>query len=217
MNVRLTRPENYVKGRLSKRNSITSAAADMFLSSGFAATSIEAVAERAGVSRQTVYNCFDSKDGLFIAICGELVDEIIAPIERAAQQQPDLRHSLVTIGETLLSAALRPRSLALYRLIVTESARLPELGRALYMRGPRRAVLELAAYFAAEVSRGRLQMPDAEAAAEQFLGMLNGHNQLRALMGVATRPTAAERREIAEGVADTFLRAFAPAVSIPPP
>ncbi|MDO9439966.1 MAG: TetR/AcrR family transcriptional regulator [Beijerinckiaceae bacterium] len=215
MKARVTRPEECQRGRAVKRQAITSAAADMFLSAGFAATSIEGIAERAGVSRQTVYNCFDSKDGLFHAICSDLVDEIIAPIARAAQDQADLRHSLVTIGENLLAKGLRPKNLALYRLIVTESARFPELGRSLYMSGPRRAVTQLADFFRAEMAHGRLHMPDAEIAAEHFFGMLNGHNQLRALMGVAARPSAARRRAIAEAAADTFLRAFAPRAAQP--
>jgi TetR/AcrR family transcriptional repressor of mexJK operon len=197
------------KLRACNREAIMIAAAEMFLNSGFAGTCLEAVAEHAGVSRQTIYNGFASKDDLFRAICSDLVDEIIAPISRAVEQEAGLRDSLVTIGENLLATGLRPKSLALYRLIVTEAARFPELGRSLYATGPGRAVKELAAYFRTEVERGRLNMTDPEIAAEQFFGMLNGHNQLRALMGVATRPSSSKRRAVAESVADTFLRAFA--------
>ncbi|MDB5648892.1 MAG: putative Transcriptional regulator TetR [Hyphomicrobiales bacterium] len=198
------------KLRACNREAIMIAAGDMFLNCGFAGTNLEAIAERAGVSRQTIYNGFASKDDLFHAICSDLVDEIIAPISRAVQDEADLRDSLVTIGENLLGTALRPKSLAIYRLVVTEAARFPDLGRSLYATGPGRAVAELAAYFRAEAARGRLRIEQPEMAAELFFGMLNGHNQLRALMGVAPRLSPARRRVLAEGVTDTFLRAFAP-------
>src|SRR3546814_14304376 len=56
----------------------------------------------------------------------------------------------------------------------------------------------LADYLAWESRNGRLSVADPELAAEQFVGMLTGRMQLRALLGVCATPDAGEleRREI---------------------
>src|SRR3546814_4184076 len=72
---------------------------------------------------------------------------------------------------------LRPSALALYRLIVAESARFPELGGAIYAVGAGRMLGLLADYLAWESRNGRLSVADPELAAEQFVGMLTGRMQ----------------------------------------
>lgn len=185
------------------------AAADIFLKLGFAGASVEAIAERAGVTRQTIYNRFQSKDGLFCAICRASADDFIAPIAEIARSDGDLRAKLDAIGEATLKTALSAKSLAFYRMIINEAARLPELGRALYAAGPARAIEELAAYFRAEAERGRLDFPCPVRAAEHYAALLTGQARLRALMGVGPKATPARRRQWAEEATELFLRAYA--------
>ncbi|MCY7417933.1 MAG: TetR/AcrR family transcriptional regulator [Chloroflexi bacterium] len=71
------------------RNAVIGAARELFLAQGYAATSIDAVAGRAGVSSETIYVQFRSKRGLLsglldVSIAGD--DEPVPVIERAWAQ-----------------------------------------------------------------------------------------------------------------------------------
>src|SRR3546814_16501594 len=105
---------------------------------------------------------------------------------------------------------LRPSALALYRLIVAESARFPELGGAIYAVGAGRMLGLLADYLAWESRNGRLSVADPELAAEQFVGMLTGRMQLRALLGVCATPEAGELERRGEHVVACFLALHCP-------
>lgn len=107
---------------------VLDAALDAFLEKGFAATRVEDIAARAGVSKGTVYLYFESKD----AILRALVREHVVPIaERLAAMSDDqalppsvLLPSLKELGVRLLSD---PRVAAVPRLVITEAARFPDL------------------------------------------------------------------------------------------
>ena len=105
---------------------------------------------------------------------------------------------------------LQPSSLAIYRLIVAESARFPELGAALYAAGAGHLIHKLADYLKSETKHGRLAIKDAEHAAELFIGMLTGRLQFRVLLGDIEVPTDAELRERATIVVTSFLTLFGP-------
>jgi AcrR family transcriptional regulator len=71
--------------RLERESQILQVASEEFGTEGYAATSIQTVAERAGISKPLVYNYFGSKEGLFLA-CLERAGTIVADeIERIAQ------------------------------------------------------------------------------------------------------------------------------------
>jgi TetR/AcrR family transcriptional repressor of mexJK operon len=194
--------------RPTKHRTITEAAAAAFLAEGYEGASLDHIAARAGVSKQTIYNHFADKESLFRAICGDLTSDLVASLHPPGGSEEDPAVTLRRLGQACLELTLLPSSLALHRLFIGEAARFPELGRAIYQAGPARIVAELAAYLADQTERGRLSIDDPSAAAEQFLGMLIGHHQLRALLGVADveRPALARR---ADDAVDAFLRAFA--------
>jgi TetR/AcrR family transcriptional regulator, mexJK operon transcriptional repressor len=192
----------------AKTKAITEAAVATFLAEGYEGASLDHIAARAGVSKQTIYNHFADKESLFRAICAELSGHLVASLRAEPASHDDPAATLRRLAQSYLDLALRPSSLALYRLIIGETARFPELGRAVYAAGPAGVLAELANYLERETKAGRLGVDDPKAAAEQFLGMLLGHHQLRALLGVAeaSRATAARR---VDSAVDAFIRAFA--------
>jgi TetR/AcrR family transcriptional repressor of mexJK operon len=194
--------------RPAKIRAITEAATATFLADGYEGASLDHIAARAGVSKQTIYNHFADKESLFRAICAGLTTELMESLRPEKGLDEDPAVTLRRLGLAYLDLALRPSSLALHRLIIGETARFPELGRAIYNSGPARVVAELAEFLDSQTRAGRLQTPHPKVAAEQFLGMLIGHNQLRALLGVADvrRATAARR---VGSVVEAFMRAFA--------
>ena len=136
---------------------------------------------------------------------------VAADAALAGTSKVEPRRALVEFGRQLLRFLTDPETLALYRVVLAEAARVPELGRAVYAAGPDRGAGELAGFFAAESKAGRLKIADPRLAAEQFCGMLLGHLHLRRLLAIETgRPAdAVIERAVAQAV-DAFLLGVAP-------
>lgn len=165
-----------------KRLAILEAATAAFLESGYGAATMDEIATRAKVSKQTIYHHFGSKDVLFAAIVEQRCDAFLAPIATVELTAGDLAETLRLLGRDFLTRVLSPASLSLHRLLVSESARFPELGRLSYECGPARLVAGLAKLLAVHGPRHGLAIPDPDRSAEQFFGSLLGFVQLQAIL-----------------------------------
>jgi TetR/AcrR family transcriptional regulator, mexJK operon transcriptional repressor len=188
------------------RGAILKTAAALFLERGYGGTSMDLIAAKAGVARQTIYNQFESKEALVRAIFSALADDAMMPLAVAARRGASVRAALLRLARSHVAGALGPARLALHRLVVAEAVHFPELGRAIYDAGAARVVAQLADFLREQTRLGHLDVPDPEAAAEQFFSMVTGFQQFRALMGVHAPDAEVEAH--AEEAVDTFLRAF---------
>jgi AcrR family transcriptional regulator len=191
---------------LTKRTAITNAAAEMFVRRGYDATSMDLIAAEARVSRQTIYNQFESKEALFRAIISALADEAVMPLAEPSRKGTAARATLRRLARSILATALRPSTLALHRLVVAEAVRFPELGRSIYAAGAARAVEQLAEFLQRQTRLGFLDVRHPAAAAEQFFSMVTSFQQFRALMGLKVLPGQVEAG--AQEAVNTFLRAY---------
>lgn len=168
---------------------------DVFLERGYHAASMDAIAQRANVSKITVYAHFSSKQALFSAIIAELAGRLTGAIERMALAGRPPAQALRQLARAYLDLALAPRSLALHRLVVAEAARHPQLGRLIFRHGPAAIVATLADYLKAQPS---LRIGNPDLAAQQFLGMVLAQNQLGLLL--AGRPAAKSKAALDAGI-----------------
>src|ERR1700693_6175904 len=76
---RAARPSRQQAARLGER--IVDAATHLFMSHGYGATSVEAVARRARISKRTFYHRFDDKPALFVAVVHRIVDRLRPPAD----------------------------------------------------------------------------------------------------------------------------------------
>jgi len=191
-----------------KRDAIVEAARQLFLQQGYGA-SMDAIAEAAGVSKQTIYNAFSSKEELFAAIIGEAAEAITAPLAdgRAERQTPE--EVLRDFAQHLFAVVLSPRALALWRVLVAQRGQFPDMGEAFYRAGPGVTHARLARYLARQAELGRLAVEDASVAAEHFVGMLNGKRHLQRLLGIEEVRTPAELERHIHLTVAAFLRAYA--------
>jgi AcrR family transcriptional regulator len=191
-----------------KHDAILDAARRVFLRAGYSA-SMDLVAAEAGVSKQTVYNHFGSKEGLFRAIVDHVSGELLAVLVERGGALADPAATLEAIARRFLTLLLTPSYLALHRMLVAEAPRFPDLAREIYLGGPARAANELALYLAEESRKGTLAVTDPTLAAEQFFGALFGHFQLRALLSPRDAPVGAEIERAIGHAVRGFLRAQA--------
>jgi len=116
-----------------KRAAIIEAATRLFLDAGYAGTSLAKVAEAAGVSKATLFKQFPTKAALFDAIVTESWK-----VEDESDLRPptgDLRAGLTAIGRRYVALLTRPGMAALFRIVIAELPRFPELGETHFERG----------------------------------------------------------------------------------
>ena len=131
----------------NKRRAILAAAEAVFFEYGYVGSSMDQIAATAKVAKQTVYKHFADKERLFIEIVTATVNEISDPVAEEVLALPgsdDVEQDLRALARTLLARVMQPRLMALRRLVIAESIRFPELGRAFYERGPGRTIAALA-------------------------------------------------------------------------
>ena len=194
-----------------KQRDIADAATRLFMAQGYADVSMDAVARAAGVSKATLYAYFASKDRLFASLVGDACRQSGPGSVELADDEADIRATLTTLADRTLRFLLEQKTLAIYRVVVAEAARFPELGRAFYERGAGTSRRNLAAWLERQMAAGRLRSADPGVAAEQFIALLRTLLHMRAVLGIDPPPTADEIQRTVQAAVDTFLRAYAPA------
>jgi AcrR family transcriptional regulator len=120
----------------SKRGAIVQAAVKTFLENGYAATSMNKVAEEAGVIKATIYSHFADKKQLFKAVIEEVVLKKAGP-ELAALEEKLPTLSVEEFLDKLSAKVLRlfqdDEYLRLISVVIGESRRFPEIAD-LYLR-----------------------------------------------------------------------------------
>ena len=190
---------------LRLRQRILEVATELFLAEGYGSTSIEAVAARAGISKRTLYHRFDDKSALFAAVVHEIIAQIRPPAGVPLIEGTTLHEVLRRLGGMILRAALSPKALALHRLMMAESARFPELVRAVHGDGStREATTLISGLLARDLRDSKLNAESRAFAAEQFIFMIVSQPQRRA-MGYGAPMTSAELDAWADKSVALFL------------
>ena len=180
------------------RERVLRAATSSFLARGYG-SSVDDIARRARVAKQTVYQHFANKDALFKAVAGDLAKRILIKLEGAGNQD-EVRQSLLRFSIEYRKRALGTQGIATFRTLVHEVPRFRALARTMYANTAGEMVRRLAAFL-----KERLGLPDPEFSAEMLLSMLTGHERMRRLFGV---PPAAESEAARTArIVDLFLKA----------
>lgn len=168
--------------------------------------SIDRIAERAGVARQTVYNHFPCKSDLFSEVAHIAANAILVSLDGDGG---DIRERLLRFAAALRQRVLGDEGLAMFRTLSAEVPRLPALGQAFFDKGPGQTAGRLAVFIARAMEDGHLRRDDSLFAAETLMGMLCGFEHTRRLFCAPGRNSNAEQTRVAQ-IVDCFLRAFAP-------
>ena len=198
----------------TKAEQVTRAARRLFLERGYGATSMEAVAREAGVSKATLYAHFAGKAELFSAIVAAECHRFVPTVDESEVDRLPVRDALKRIGLRFLDLLISPPALAAYRVVVAETPRFPELGRDFYESGPATTLRVLAGYLERATARGELAVTDPYTGAALLVGMIRSHLQLRSLLGVAEEVAEevneAERDRHVSAAVDLFLGGYLP-------
>lgn len=166
-----------------KRAAILDAAGDLFLSRGLAGTSMDAISESAGVSKQTVYSHFASKEDLF-QTCIKNKVESYGFQEQDLPDDADIEAVLTLLGRQFLNLIFDEEVVAMHRVVIGESASYPKIAGLFFDTGPDRTINAVARYLDSQMNRNRLKKDDARYVAVLFLSLVRADYQMQLLMGI---------------------------------
>lgn len=165
------------EGRPNARRDLVEAqilehATRLFAERGFAATSLQDIAEAAGLTRPALYHYIRNKDDVLSRLVQELTE---GPAEELHRINADTsRPAPQRLRDMALAVSLRmARSPERFRLLIRSEAELPEALAEVYARGRRRVLREFTSVIEEGIHAGRLRPVDARVAALGIIGMCN--------------------------------------------
>ncbi|HEY4343852.1 MAG TPA: TetR/AcrR family transcriptional regulator [Parvibaculum sp.] len=189
---------------------ILSAAFDVFTEKGFHGATMLEVATRARASKVTLYRRFENKVSLLCSLlawgCRRNMPEA-DEIERLSAGDPV--ETLNSYAVTVLTAMMRPESLALYRIVVAEGERLPEVGR-IFDSFTREPSIEMVRIIGDRLVAAKIcAIENHGDFADDFIGILRGDFFHKALIGARTSPKRAAIEAHARRAMGRLLKAYA--------
>ncbi|GHE92363.1 transcriptional regulator [Streptomyces fumanus] len=192
---------------------ILRAAKELFLADRYDGVSLERVAERAGLSRQTVYNRFGSKEAVFREMVRYHWSAFADPDRRLGTREADTDAEEVLRGfaQSLQRFAEETDQIRFARLVASESCRLPWIADEFYRLGKGPLVAAFAGRLDDLVRRGRLRCPDTYLAARQFMGLIQEFLVWPRVMGFEAETAAQpDASVVIEEAVLGFLARYAP-------
>lgn len=184
-----------------KRAAILAGAEEVFLSRGYGSTTMDEVAAAAGVGKQTVYRHFASKEALFESLIASMcADGALVDGPRGAGHRPP-QEQLRALGTVLIRNLTSANSLRLYRAVVADAERRPELGRLFYDNGPK-----LVRTLAAQILQTVYDEPKASLRAATFISLVLGDAHLELTLGYHLTGRKARFAEQIEEAVQAALR-----------
>jgi AcrR family transcriptional regulator len=188
------------------RQIIYEAARHEFAANGYAATSTETLARRAGVSTKTLYRLMPNKAALFEDMVSDRQAKFLSDFELHVTDDADIETGLNAALMAYADLALDPDVVALQRIILQETGQFPELAAAFYDKGIVRTAAALSNWLRLQVRRGLIELDNAEEAAGMLIGMVASAPQRAALYGGEKLPSRAQTSARVRRCVTLFLR-----------
>lgn len=197
-----------------KRRAILAAATEVFLQHGYLGASMDEVATKAGVSKQTVYKQFENKERLFAEIVlgtsDQLLDGLLQAYVETLEGTDDAREALRALAQRLLQSLTADSVLQLRRLVIAEADRFPEVCGAWFTSGFEKSLEALGQALTRLSDRGLLrELDDPTLVAYQFAGLVMYKPMNRAMFaGTRQRPKPGELEGLVDRAVEVFLAAY---------
>lgn len=187
------------------RTVILEAANEQFRVSGYAAASMNSIAQAAGVSTKTLYRLFPAKNDLFFSITSDRISRFLLSLDES---------TLATMGpeeglERLLTAygmlTLSDETIAISRLVISESDRFPEIAAYFYETAVKGSSAVMERWLRAQCQKGLLKLDDPHEAVGMLRGMMTMEPQRTTMLGQGPAPTLKQIGERARMCTRLFL------------
>lgn len=188
-----------------KWDQVLDGARTVFLRDGFEGASVDDIVREAGVSKATLYSYFPDKRLLFLEVakieCKSQSEAALANVEGKG----DVRDVLTGVARRMVRFFMSDVGLQVYRIIVAESQRFPEIGREFYDTGPGMVRERLRCFLEMAVEEGKLEIDDLDLAADQLPELCKAGMHLQRAIGLRDSVPDEEIDRVVDGAVDMFL------------
>jgi AcrR family transcriptional regulator len=211
---RITSTERRCRGRPQlrpddeTRQIIYQAARHEFAANGYATTSTETVARRAGISTKTLYRLIPNKAALFEAMVASRLDGLLSDVNLQAADDVDFETALNTALLACANLSLDPEVVALQRTVLQEANQFSDLAATFYRNGIARLIAALAEWLRGQIKRGKIKLDNPEETAGMLIGMVASAPQRAAIYGGIPPPSPSEIERRVKTCASLFLRGY---------
>ncbi|MDQ8730630.1 TetR/AcrR family transcriptional regulator [Bradyrhizobium sp. LHD-71] len=194
----------------ARREQLLGAATEVFFKSGFAGASVDDVIAKVGGSKRTIYSYFGNKEQLFATIVEEISRRAMGPLADEDMRRESLEATLCEVGRRYIAVIMSPEALQLYRTIIGEGIRFPQLAKIFFEAGPGRASATLASVLQRMATAWGIHDENYKQLAEHFLGMIRDDLHLQVVLGLRPPPTEEEAEIAVRTAVKLFLRGVHP-------
>lgn len=191
----------------AKRAAILEAAGTCFLEKGLDATSMDAVAREAGVSKQTVYSHFGSKEELFEAVIANKCRAYELDQSGDLEDVP-FEEGLLRFTRRFIDLKMDPDVVAMTRQVIAQGVEHPETVRLYQQAGMDRSIEGLTAALERARAHGILRLDDPREAARDYLYEAAARYRSELLMNLREDVPEAEREAQARRCVRNFLHEY---------
>lgn len=192
---------------LNKQQKIIQAASEAFLQNGYQNTSMENIAALAGVAKQTLYNHFGNKDALFVAVVDRMCSCEDEQMRSTTTTSKNVEEVLRHYAQRKLADLTSIENTAMFRMMISEAIRFPDLGEMFFREGLEKDRLLLVDFLTRQKQAGHLDVDDPEMAALFFQGALNAYFRPKFIM-TGRAPTKEEIERYADYCIEQFLKLY---------
>ncbi|MDR2364636.1 MAG: TetR/AcrR family transcriptional regulator [Zoogloeaceae bacterium] len=189
-----------------RRAALLRAAKTLSVEEGVAMPSLDAIIQRAGGSRRSIYTEFGGKAGLLSALIENVSAEILASLYDDIRQEEDLRATLLHFARRLATALMSAHGAIMSRIVLQDCFSSRERAAVFFARGPGKGANLLAQVLEKAQARGEIEVRDCRAAAGCFIGMVRGNLFLERALQLRPPPDEAEIGRHVEAAVEIFLR-----------
>lgn len=180
------RPVNEALGQ-----TIIDTASALFFEFGFQATTLDKVAQRAKISKLSIYRHFDSKEALFGAAIAAHCRQF-APLSLIGDLDGPAEDQLLAVATNLLRTLLSPEVRSVEAMITADPANQQTLGALHFNSGPAHVIAQVETLLRHLHAKGVLTVPDPHPSARLFAALIKGSD----LLAIARFDEARAKAEI---------------------
>lgn len=166
------RPANEALGQ-----TIVDAAYELFVELGFQATTLDKVAQRAKISKLSIYRHFEDKEALFGAAMAARCHQF-APLALIEGVDGSAEDQLMAVGSSLLRTLLRADVRSVEAMIMADKTNQRSLGKLYYEAGPAHVIAQIEALLCQLHAKAALNVPDPLQSARLFAALFKGSDLL---------------------------------------
>ncbi|EIY5154398.1 TetR/AcrR family transcriptional regulator [Klebsiella variicola] len=167
------RPVNEALGQ-----TIVDAASELFVELGFQATTLDKVAQRAKISKLSIYRHFDNKEALFSAAIVAGCHQLFAPQTLLDGVEGSVKDQLMAVGALLIRTLLRPDVRSVEAMVMADKTNQKSLSKLHYEAGPSHVIAQIESLLLQLHAKSLLNVPDPHQSARLFAALFKGSDLL---------------------------------------